>query len=348
MPNKVLYFLLPLILFATSLVADIEYRYSYLPKKIYNNQVFPVTVLAIGIGDRSRELYFKFDRDSSNQPLFKEPLIVQNNQDCFYTFYFKNNNKDEFKLPLLFIKSTEADVILDEHFIPVSKLKKQKDFAGVIAADIKIATYQASTFDEKQNLITVSMQGYEANIENMNIDKYKEQGIENIERKNSKVEAEYFVVLPSNITDLNFTYYNTIKEQFVPISVPIKIVETKLTTQLEPNPKNDSFEDIKKITIVSFIIFFALMFLWKRDFLYLVVVALLVIVLIGFYAPLKKICINEGAQVRILPTDNSRVSTVLDKKLEKVNKLAVRGKYIKIEYNNDRVGWIDEKDICEN
>ncbi|MBN2825186.1 MAG: hypothetical protein JXQ76_07685, partial [Campylobacterales bacterium] len=201
MVKRVIFFLASFVVFSTLLVAKIEYRYSYLPKKIYNNQIFPVTVLAIGIGDKSRSLYFKFDRDSENQPLFDEPLIVQNNQDCFYTFYFKNNDKEEFKLPLLFIKSKDADIILDEHFLSVSKLKTQKDFAGVIAADIKLSTYQASTFDETQNLITVTFEAYEANMENMRINGYKQQGIENITRINSKVKAEYYVVIPSNITD---------------------------------------------------------------------------------------------------------------------------------------------------
>jgi len=348
MVKRALYFLFPLILFATTLVADVEYRYSYLPKKIYKNQVFPVTVLAIGIGDKSRDLYFKFDRDSKDQPLFDEPLLVQNNQDCFYTFYFKNTHNNEFKLPLLFVKSKEADVILDEHFIPVSKLKAQKNFSGLIAADIKVDTHQASTFDERQNLITLSLEAYEANIENMLIGEYTEQGVENIQRRNSKIEAEYFVVVPSTLKDLNFTYFNTIKEQFVPITIPIKVIETKLTTQLEPNPKHDSFDEIKKMTILAFIIFFALMFVWKRDFLYLIVVALLIIVLIRFYAPMKKICIKQGASVRILPTYNSRVSYIIDTKMEKVTKLSVRGDYIKIEYNTDRIGWVDEKDTCKD
>ena len=334
MVKRVIFFIAAFIVFSTALVAQIEYRYSYLPKKIYSNQIFPVTVLAMGI-EKSKELYFKFDRDSNNQPLFEEPLIVQNNQDCFYTFYFKNSDEEEFKLPLLFIKSKEADIILDEHFFTVSKLQPPKDFVGVIAADIKVTTYQASTFDETQNLITVTFEAFEANIEN-------------IKRENSKVKAEYFVVVPSNVNELNFTYYNTIKEQFVPITVPIKVIETKLTTQLEPNPKNDSFEEIKKMTIAGFIIFFALMFLWKRDFLYLIVIALLAIVLIRFYTPLKKICINEGTKVHILPTQKSRISYVIDHKMDKVTKLAVKDKYVKIEYKQDRVGWIDEEDICKN
>ncbi len=348
MVKRVIFFIATFIVFSTALMAETQYRYSYLPKKIYSNQIFPVTILAMGIGEKSKELYFKFDRDSNNQPLFEEPLIVQNNQDCFYTFYFKNNDEEEFKLPLLFIKSKEADIILDENFFTVSKLQPPKDFVGVIAADIKVTTYQASTFDETQNLITVTFEAFEANIENIKIKKYQQQGIENIKRENSKVKAEYFVVVPSNLNELNFTYYNTIKEQFVPITVPIKVIETKLTTQLEPNPKNDSFEEIKKMIIAGFIIFFALMFLWKRDFLYLIVIALLAIVLIRFYAPLKKICINEGTKVHILPTQKSRISYIIDHKMDKVTKLATKDKYVKIEYKQDRVGWIDEEDMCKN
>ncbi|SHO81335.1 Putative periplasmic protein [hydrothermal vent metagenome] len=336
-----------LFLFNSSLYANVEYRYSYIPKKIYKNQLFPVTVLAMGIGESSRDLYFKFDIDSPHQPI-NDAVIVQNGEDCFYTFYFKNDQDSEFKLPLLFIKSKEADVILDEQYIDVSKIKKIKDFCGVIAADMKVKNYQASTFDDKSNLITISLEAYEANIENMKLKNYEQQDIEDIRRDNSKVEANFFIIIPSNKKNLKFRYFNTIKGQYITINIPIKVVETKLTTQLAPNPKDDNFEYIKKMTIISFIIIFLILALWKKDFLYLIIVVLLSIFLIKFYLPQPKVCIKENAKVRILPTDISRVSYVMRERRDEVTQLLNREGFIKIEYNNERVGWVDEKDICQN
>ena len=347
--NKKLLFLVFAMLFLlnSSIYANVEYRYSYIPKKIYKNQLFPITVLAMGIGENSRDLYFKFDIDSPHQPI-NDAVIVQNGEDCFYTFYFKNDKSDEFKLPLLFIKSKEADVILDEQYIDVAKIKERKDFCGVISADMKVKTYQASTFDDKSNLITISFEAYEANIENINLKEYQEQGVEDIIRDNSKVEANFFVVVPSTKKNLKFTYFNTIKGQYVFIDIPIKVVETKLTTQLAPNPKDDNFEDIKKRTIIAFIIFFLLLAIWKRDFLYLIIVVLLSLVLIKFYMPQPTVCIKANAKVRILPTTISRVSYVIQEKKTKVTQLLNREGFIKIEYNNERVGWVDEQDICQD
>jgi hypothetical protein len=34
--------------------------------------------------------------------------------------------------------------------------------------------------------------------------------------------------------------------------------------------------------------------------------------------------------------------------MDKVTKLATKDKYVKIEYKQDRVGWIDEEDMCKN
>ena len=336
-----------LILFSSSVFATVEYRYSYLPKKIYQNQLFPVTVLAMGISKSSKNIYFKFDKDSLDQPISNKPVIEENGKDSFYTFYFRANDTEEFKLPLLFIKSKEEDIILDEEFISIVPLKNRDDFCGVISADMRIKTSQATIFDEKNNLITFSIEAFEANLEDMRLDNYLQQGIEDVVRKKSKVKAEFYAVISSEETNIKFTYFNTIKEQYVFIDIPIKIRETTLSTQSEPNPKNDSFEHIKKMTllIVSAILF--LLFLWKKDFFYLIITVILLIILLKFYTPLNKICIKDGTQMRILPTQSSRVSnTVVDSYETYV--LLKRGKFIKIEYNDGIIGWIDENDICKD
>ena len=330
--------------FCANLSASREYKYSYLPKKVYENQLFPVTIIEIESDDDTST--FKFDQSIKNQPIFDKPLIVKNGNDTFYTFYFKAHEKT-FHLPSLLIKSGESEIAMKGHDIPIVKLKTRDDFSGVLAADMKIKTSQASTYDEKNNLVTISLEAYEANIEDMYLNTVKEDGVENIKRDNAKVVAEYYAVVPSTQKNLKFTYFNTIKGQYLFLNVPIVIRSYSVSTQSDINPKDDSFDKLKKYAFMGFSIFFLLMFAWKRDFFYLILLALTLITLLTFYRPKEKICIEQGAPLYILPTNTSGISTKVDDRFE-TQLLGKRLDFNKIEYKKQIIGWIKDEDICKD
>jgi uncharacterized membrane protein len=289
---------------------------------------------------------FTFDETEANHPLFRKPLIVKNGSDSFYTFYFKADHTS-FHLPGLMIEEGNATVYLDAADIPVAKLKAREDFCGVLAADMKIKTSQASTYDSKNNLITLSIEAFEANLENMHLKKVIEDGIENIERKGAKARAEYYAVVPVSQKEIRFTYFNTIRKQYVFLKAPITIIDYSVSTQSELNPKDDSFTKIKKMTFIGLSLFFFILFLWKRDFFYLVIAVITVITLLTFYMPKKKICIKQGASLYILPTYTSRISTKIDSEIT-TPLLGERETFNKIEYKNGMIGWIKNEDLCEN
>jgi len=329
---------------SNNLSASKEYKYSYLPKKVYENQLFPITI--IEIDSNSKVSKFEFDKSSKNQPIFKTPLIIQNGNDKFYTFYFKADKK-RFHLPSLQIANDDDKIVLNGSDISIMHLKPRDDFSGVLAADMKVKTSQASTYDGENNLVTISIEAYEANIEDMYLNIVKEDGIENIKRKNAKVIAEYYAVVPSTQKNLKFTYFNTIKGQYLFLKVPIVIKSYSVSTQSEINPKDDSFDKLKKYTFIGFSIFFLLMFIWKRDFFYLILTALTLITLLTFYRPKDKICVEQGASLYILPTNTSRISTKIDEELNTLL-LGKRLEFNKIEYKNKTVGWIKDEDLCKD
>ena len=328
----------------SSLQAGEKYKYSYLPKKVYENQIFPITVLEIGSASKAPR--FTFDEAESNRPLFKKPLIVKNGNDSFYTFYFKAD-RNSFHLPGLLIEEGNSTIYLDAADIPVTALKTRKDFCGVLAADMKIKTSQASTYDSKNNLVTLSIEAFEANLENMHLKEVIEDGVENIKRKGAKAKAEYFAVVPASQKEIKFTYFNTIKKQYIFLKAPITIIDYSVSTQSELNPKDDSFDKIKKMTFVGLGILFFLLFLWKRDFFYLIVAAIVIITLLTFYIPKKKICVRQGAALYILPTYTSRISTKIDSDFT-TPLLGEREEFNKIEYKNGIIGWIKDEDLCKN
>jgi len=325
--------------------AQSGFKYSYMPKSVYENQLFPVTVIAVGEAGRSKP-QFTFDRSSEIQPLFETPLVVQNSQDSFYTFYFKASDTD-IRIPRLFISSEYGEDSLEPKIVSIETLKKRSDFCGVLAADMKIKNSQVSNYDENSHIVTLSLEAYEANLEDMKLNHVQESGVESLKRDHAKVEAEFYVVLPIKEKVLSLSYFNTIKRQFDILEVPVDVADASVVTQSDLNPKEDSFDKLKKNSFMFLVGFFLIMFLFKRDFFYLVFAVVSLITLLTFYIPHKKICVKQGASLYILPTQTSTISTRIDETLDTML-LGEREGYKKVEYKEGIIGWVKNEDLCEN
>lgn len=334
-----------LLSFTTLLSAANSYKYSYVPKKVYENQLFPVTIIGIGAND-DKMPSFTFESNNGAKALFDKPLVIRNGNDTFYTFYFQAK-KEDIRIPPVVINAASTQVELPSQNIFIRQLKKREDFCGVLAADLKIKNSQVSNYDEKNHIVTLSIEAYEANLENISLPNVVESGTESIKREFAKVSAEFYVVVPVETKLLKFTYFNTIKKQYVFKEVPVVVADASVTTQSDLNPKEDSFEKLKKYSLMSLSGFFILMFLFKRDFFYLVFGVISIITLLTLYIPHKKICVSQGAPLYILPTATSTISTKIDAKLDTML-LGEREGYKKVEYKEGIIGWIKNEDLCQN
>jgi len=339
------FMLLMVFSFTTLLNASAEYKYSYVPKKVYENQIFPLTVIDTErIKDDNPK--FQFDTMSPVQPIFDKPLVIHNGHDSFYTFYFKAG-KIDITIPRLFIVSPSVDTSLEPQNIHLAHLKPRKDFCGVYAADMEIKNSQVSNYDEKNHLLTLSIEANEANLEDMHLNGVEESGVEDLKRKFAKVKAEFYVVLPVAQKNIKFTYFNTIKNQYVFLEASAELADDTVVTQSDLNPKEDSFEKLKKYTFMFLVGFFFFMFLVKRDFFFLVLGVISLITLLTFYIPHKRICVKQGAPIYLLPTYTSTIGTKADEDFE-TPLLGERGEFRKIEYKHGIIGWIKNEDLCKN
>lgn len=344
-PLRAFVLLWSLMLMTASLLhAEGGFKYSYVPKKVYENQLFPVTI--IDTREEKIKPRYQFEMNSEVKPLSTKPLVIRNGDDNFYTFYYKAG-KNEITIPRIYINVDGKTIILEQHTIPVLKLQPRKDFCGVLAADMKIRNSQVSHYDEDHYLVTLSIEAYEANLEDMHLDNVIESGIEDIERKGAKVEGEFYVVVPTTQQELKFTYFNTIKQQYVFLKTPIELLDSSVVTQTDLNPKEDSFDKLKKYTFMTLVGFFFLMFIIYRDFFYLVLGTVSLITLLTFYTPKEKVCIEQGAPLYILPTETSSISTKVDKEYTTLL-LGERKEFRKVEYKNGIIGWVKDEDLCKN
>ena len=330
------------LLFSKNTFAE-DVAYSYIPKKVYEKQVFPISFVTSS-SEVSEEI--KFDFQDYKKPILPDPVIIHNGSKTFYTFYFKTSEK-VFNIPKVLVHYGKHHKSLPSVNIAVKKLPKSKNFSGVISSGLKIKNHQVSIYDEKTNLIVIAFEAHDANLEDIYIPSALKDGVENAKRDGSKMEVHYYIVLPAEQTKLTFTYFDTIKESFVEKSIPIQLQDASVAAQTDLNPKDDSFETLKKYTLIGLTILFVLLFLWKRDFFYLVMSVASAAILLTFYTALVTVCIQEGSPLYIVPTSNSTTSIHIDKKY-KTTKLAERNEFIKIEYKNGIVGWIKHEDLCEN
>jgi len=330
-----------LTLFTTLIAGDVEY--SYVPKKVYEKQVFPISFLAT---NSVTEAKISFDFKSEKQPIMDEPVVIRNGLKTFYTFYFKTTEKF-FTIPEISITLNGKETNLSGVKIPVKKIPNHKNFSGVIASGLKIKNHQVSVYDEKTNLIAIAFEAHDANLEDIYIVDAIKDGVENAKRDGSKMEINYYIVLPSEQKELNFSYFDTIKEAFVDKSIPIIMQDASVAAQTDLNPKDDSFEALKKYVLLTLIVLFVLLFLWKKDFFYLVMAVIAAAILLTFYTALATVCVKEGSPLYIVPSSNSTTSIHIDERY-KTTKLAERNEFVKIEYKNGTVGWIKHEDLCKD
>ena len=329
--------------FSSTLFAADDVEYSYVPKKVYEKQVFPISFLT-NSDLSNNQISFHFS--GGKTPILNEPVIIKNGSKTFYTFYFKTT-EILFIIPKVTVTLNNKKKILNGLKIPVQELPKHDNFCGVIASGLKIKNHQVSTFDEKTNLIAIALEAHDANLEDIYVPTAIKDGIENAKRDGSKMEIHYYIVLPAKQTSLTFSYFDTIKETFVNMHVPIQLHDGTVAAQTDLNPKDDSFETLKKYTLIILSVLFVLLFLWKKDFFYLIMAVIASAILLTFYTALAKVCIKEGSPLYIVPTSNSTTSVYIDQKYTTV-KLAERNNFVKIEYKNGTVGWIKNEDLCKN
>jgi len=340
--------LLLLSLWISSAIATINYRYSYVPKHVFATQVFPVTIFA-DMDDSHHPPTFHFDPESPIQPINQIPIKDTNGGNTFYTFYFKADKQEDIRIPLLTITDREGTVDLGSQSIPIRILdtKGHDEFCGLIATSCKIITSQVSEFDAENNLVSLTLKASEANPEEITTAGSIESGIEKMSRHGSDITIEYYFVIPSSQKSVTSSYYNILQNRFIIKTISTDYKNKPVAAQESLNPKDSSFDKLKKYGLSFLSLFFLWMFWKKKDIFFLVLLAICVIILLTLFTPHEKVCVQEGAPLYILPTKISTTGGRIESELT-TDILNRRKDYYKIAYKHNIIGWIKDEDTCKD
>ena len=314
---KLILLFFPLFLFSNSIV-----KYLNLKPFYYQNQIASLKIKVIS--------------NENNLSFFSPNLNIEVNKTNPYIYLLnvkfkadKNSSKNIFILP------TNEIININKH-IKIKNLPSiPSAFSNTFADNLKILN-PISTIIDNKIILSFTIKATNANLKDFKI----KDGNLTLLNQN---EATYFIYLPLNTKNFTFYYFNTQKDNYQKISIPIVLKENTISTQTNINPEEDKFFTPLNILILTVIAFFLIVFL-----IYQKIIILLIPILLGAYLIISSIPKGEkilikNSKVRILPTQNSTVfySPTTNTKVQILKKSQ---NYTKIKIDN-KIGWVKNENL---
>lgn len=317
------------------------------PEKVYVGQIFEVKVKLIVATKNFDSIRTAFIGGSSCRVLNSKSRWKALKNNIFNnTYYYKVLSAKaifpKIKVSIYKKGSRVATYILRPIGAKIVKLQKNSIFSGVIAKDIKILKTKTTKFDDKTNIVVIEMLGKYANLRDFNVSNVIKNGIDSYDIKLPNMKIYYFAIIPKTEKKFEFSYFNSEKNRFQKVTIPIKVQTEDTSTQLELNPKKSKLSFYKNVALIAMATIFFIIFLFRRKIVYLLFVVAIGVYLFLFYNPFDSIVLKKGTKITILPTYNSIVFYIADK-TQTVQKLNEIDGYIKIQLPNGKIGWIKKE-----
>ena len=336
------------LLFAGSIESkDIYLEYISYPKRVFTGQKFDIVLKSTILLDEKKynKIVTKFQGEKNIEIPEASPIWYKDKDNIFIsTITFKSKIK-QFTLPSISLYLMKEKKVIKKISIKLPKIEfekiaiNQELFSHILASNLEINTVKTKQYTNSVFLTTINIEATNSNLEDINLSKYKKQKIESLTENYPYQNLYYSIMIPSHTKEVIFTYYNTIIKDFIMITLPISLKEDLVSTQTDINPYSSSMLVYKQSFIIALLIIAFLIYFITRNSKHLFIIAILLSLLAYLFIPNKKIILEKGRKVYILPTTPATIFHTLKQK-ELVEIVSQKGKYIKILFKNQNIGWI--------
>jgi len=327
---------------------------SYLKKddRLYVNQIFKIDIKAIIAVENLSSIHTTFLNYKDIQILNPDSSWKLSG-DSIYTnsYYIKVLNKDasmaDIKVSILSDDGYEDSEILKAFQPKIIALKQDNRYSSVLAKEFNLISHKAKLYDDKSNIIVLEINASMANLEDFKLPYALRNGIDSIKTDLPYKSIYYFAIVPNNLHEFKFKYFDLNKNKFQQISFPIILKDTSVSTQTSLNPKKSKFLLYKSIALVVLALVIVLLyFRYKKT--YILLIATLPLIYMGYLnIPISKVVLKDGMTLSILPTKNSTIFYKVQKPTE-ADILYENEEYIKVILPNKKIGWINKDAFKED
>jgi len=314
-------------LFITSflLANNLIITYPNLQKEYYKNQVINLNIKVITPKKMDIIAYTNF-----------KSKIDITNDNFTHIIHLSYKNKNNAKLFIIGDKINKK--INLNSLYKTKELPKIENFCKVLADTLEINNIMASKFNSKYNLLSFSIKGENANLEDFSIG-LKDENL-SLTFLN---EATFLGLIDKDETKISFYYFNLLNETFDKINIPINIKEETISTQTNINPTQNNFFAPINVLTLAIIAFLIIIFLVYQKIWLIFPPLILTALLIYNNLPKGKVYLSYNTKIYILPTKNSTIFYITPI-AKKVKVLKTVKNYTQIEIDN-KIGWVKNEDI---
>jgi len=326
-------------------------NYASIPETLYHGQILKVTLEAKVFTEAFSHLQIEFE-DEQGITLLGDPKEWYEARDAtLRREFYVHIGEGEVRFPTLKVALLDHDKeIIDQTTLPPIKapivpLISNVRFSGVLAKSMRIKTSKLEQYDADHNIFILEIEADEANLNTFSLPFVVQEGIDWIEDKQPLSKLFYYGKIEKGIRSVNFNYFNLDSGEFEKIDVPfdVKSMGQHVSTQIEINPNKRPFPYLQTVVFGSFGTLFLLLFIWRRNYLYLAGVLFIVAGAIYSFQD-RTVTVRSGTTVYLLPTERSshfyttRVPMVTEHLMER------RG-YTKIMLPDDKIGWVRSENV---
>jgi len=324
--------------------------YEELPTRVLKGEIFKVTIKTLSTVKDFVDITYELSDSEGLKLLSDFPSREIDSKYYYETFYFLATSDKirlpDFKANLLDYNNRDykRTTLLGQELNVIS-LNPKKNFANIIAESFELIEYKTTTYDTTHNIVIFVATATSCDIAAFKLNNIYKQGIESVLESYFDSKITYYAIIDKKIENLQFSYFNTNKNKFVPIKIPIIVTDDSVTTQSDLKPKDQSRERLKiviagVVTLVGFAII-----VWRKRYIYLIftIFPLAYIIYIGI--PSKEICIKQGSKIYLLPVANGTIFETTPSRYHLQEEGSTKD-WTKVQLRNKKIGWVRHEDIC--
>ena len=321
-----------------------------LPTHAYVGEIIPLRVKLTPSDIASGNIEYTLQNEEGIRIFSDTPHRSVKEDGVYDTFYFLvQSSSVRFPDVTATLTSTGAvSETLGGGTLAATTLSPPSGYANVLAEKFEVINYKTTPYNNESNVVIFTVKASRCNIGNFSIPNAIKQGFESKLSNVGASQMTYYVIIPNSEQSLSFSYFNLLKQRYEAITIPIIVDDDTVSTGQSDLSPTDARHTELKVTaaLIAILILFAL-FYWRRNKWYLYVAAAPMFYVVYVFLPNQSICVKKDAPLYLLPIKNGTIfeMTLQEEHLEAEKEV---GDFIKVHLSDDKVGWVNKRDLCTN
>lgn len=324
-------------------------QFKNLPSHPYIGEIIAVTVKLTPVDVASGNLEYTLQNEQGIRIFSETPRRSVKDDGVYDTFYFLVQSA-EIRLPditaTIAASGASSDALIGTA-LAASPLTPPSSFANVLADKFTIVNYKTTAYDQDNNIVIFTVKASRCNIGNFSLANAIKQGFESKLPNVGESQMTYYAIIPNTEQSLTFSYFDLQKQRYESLAIPIVVDDDTVSTQSDLSPTDERHTGLKvgAAAVVGSILI--ALYYWRRQKYYLIASVLPMFYVVFALLPNQQICVKKDAPVYLLPMNHG---TVFEMTLEEEHLQAEKevGDFIKVHLNENKVGWINKRDLCSH